>query len=50
MFKSQIKFLPKRSGERYASALTHMNLTNKVHKRFGKVNLKEYISKIIKKK
>ncbi len=50
MFKSQIKFLPKRSGERYASALTEMNLTNKVYKRFGKTDLKEYINKIVKNK
>ena len=30
MFKSKIKFLPSRPGERYASALTSMNLSNKV--------------------
>ena len=48
MFKSKIKLLPKRSGERYASALTNINLKNKVHKFFGKVNLEDYISKIVK--
>ena len=31
MFKSKIKFLKKRPGERYASALAHMNLSNKVN-------------------
>ena len=48
MFKSKIKFLKKRPGERYASALAHMNLSNKVYKYFGKKKLKEYIDKIIK--
>ena len=43
MFKSKIKYLPKRPGERYASALTNKNLSNKMYKYFGKVNLKIYI-------
>ena len=37
-----IKYLPKRPGERYASALTNMNLSNKVYKHFGKIDLKKY--------
>ena len=41
MFKSKIKFLPQRRGERYASALTNMNLLNKVYKKFGKIDLKD---------
>ena len=49
MFKSKIKFLKKRPGERYASALTNMNLSNKVYKYFGKKDLKIYIENIIKK-
>ena len=48
MFNSKIKFLPSRKGERYASALTNMNLSNKVHKIFGKINLKEYVANIVK--
>ena len=48
MFNSKIKFLPQRKGERYASALTQMNLSNKVHKRFGKIDLKDYIKSIIR--
>ena len=48
MFGGSIKFLPSRKGERYASALTDMNLSNKVYKRFGKINLKNYISNIVK--
>jgi UDP-glucose 4-epimerase len=50
LFKSKIKYLPERDGERYASALTNMSLNNKVHKRFGKIHLKDYISSFIKKK
>ena len=49
MFKSKIKFLKKRPGERYASTLTHMNLYNKVYKYFGKKKLKDYINEIIRK-
>ncbi len=50
MFKFKIKFLPKRPGERYASALKNMNLSNKVYKYFGKTNLKNYIENLIKNK
>jgi UDP-glucose 4-epimerase len=47
MFGSKIKFLSKRPGERYASALTNMNLSNKVYKYFGKISVKDYIKKFI---
>ena len=50
MFKSKIKFLPKRKGERFASALTTMSLSNKVYKSFGKISLKNYIEDFIRKK
>ncbi len=50
MFDSKIKFLPKRPGERYASALTKINLTNKIYKYYGKIGLKDYIKNFIKKK
>ena len=43
LFGKKKKFLPRRDGERYASALTNMNLSNKVYRYFGKVDLKEYI-------
>ena len=49
LFKSKINFLPARRGERFASALTDMNLSNKVHKIFGKIKLSEYVRNIIKK-
>jgi len=48
MFGSKIKFLDTRPGERFASALTNLNLKNKVFKHFGKINLKDYIKNIIK--
>ena len=47
MFRSKIKFLKKRPGERYSSALTKMNLSNKVYRHFGKKNLEDYINKMI---
>jgi len=47
MFKTKIKYLPQRPGERYASALTNMNLSNKVYKHFGKISLKKYIENIL---
>jgi UDP-glucose 4-epimerase len=46
MFDHKIKFLPKRPGERYASALTNMNLSNKVFKLYGKIDLNNYIKSI----
>jgi len=50
LFKREIKFLPKRAGERYASALSAMNLSNRVYKHFGKKQLKDYVSEFIEKK
>ena len=50
MFNTKIKFLAPRKGERYASALTNMNLSNKVYKIFGKISLKNYIKIIVKSK
>ena len=47
MFNSKIKFLNKRPGERYASALTNLNLSNKVYRYFGKISLKNYIEKVV---
>ena len=48
MFKSKIRYLPPRKGERYASALTSMNLSNKVFKKFGEINLTDYIANFMK--
>jgi UDP-glucose 4-epimerase len=47
MFNAKIKYLPKRPGERYVSALINKNLSNKVYTYFGKINLKDYIKNFI---
>ena len=47
MFNSKIKFLPSRKGERYVSAITSRNLSNKIYKKFGKISLKDYIQKFV---
>ena len=47
MLKTKIRYLPKRKGERYASALTNKNLSNKVYKYFGKIELKNYIQNFL---
>ena len=47
MFKTKIKYLPRRPGERYASALTSMNLSNKVYKYFGKIDLRKYVKNFL---
>ena len=48
MFNSKVKFLSSRRGERFASALTSLNLSNKVFKQFGKIKLTDYIRNIVK--
>jgi len=47
IFNSKLKFLPPRPGERYASALTKMNLTNKVYRLYGKIDLKDYLKNVV---
>ena len=49
MFNCKIKYLPKRLGERYASALTNQNLSNRIYKYFGKTDLKTYIENFCRK-
>ena len=49
LFNSNIKLLPKRPGERYASALTNKNLSNKIYSFYGKISLKNYISEFLEK-
>ncbi len=48
MFKTKIKFLKARKGERFASALSKMSQNNKIIQKYGKINLKDYISSFIK--
>ena len=49
LFRTKIKYLPSRKGERYASALSSMSLNNRVHKSYGKMSLKDYVNSFIKK-
>tara|TARA_B100000029_G_scaffold486488_1_gene540901 strand:- start:2373 stop:3263 length:891 start_codon:yes stop_codon:yes gene_type:complete len=49
MFKTKIKYLPPRKGERYASVLTKISLSNPIHKMYGKIKLKDYISSVTNK-
>jgi UDP-glucose 4-epimerase len=48
MFNREIKLLPKRPGERYASALTNIHLSKKVYKLYGKTHLKDYLKAYFK--
>jgi len=48
LFKSKIIFLKPRLGERYASALTKISNNNKIIQKFGKLQLKDYVSYFIK--
>jgi len=47
MFKTKIVFLKPRAGERYASALTKITQNNKIFQKFGRLQLKDYISSFI---
>ena len=49
MFSNKIRFLPSRKGERYASALTSLSLSNKIYRTYGKIKLKEYVKDFVKK-
>ena len=48
MFNRKILFLKPRKGERYASALSKFSNNNKIIKKFGKINLQDYITSFIK--
>ena len=47
LFRSKISYLPKREGERYASALTKMNLNNKIIRLSAKIRLKDYVNNFL---
>jgi UDP-glucose 4-epimerase len=47
LFKSKINYLPMRKGERFASALTKMNLNNKIIRLNAKIKLKDYVSNFL---
>ena len=48
MFKSKVVYLKSRPGERYASALTKFSNNNQIIRKFGKINLKDYVTSFIK--
>jgi UDP-glucose 4-epimerase len=47
LFKSKIRYLPKRKGERFASALTKINLNNKIIRLSAKIRLKNYVNNFL---
>ena len=47
LFQSPIKYLPMRKGERFASALTKMNLNNKIVRLSAKIRLKDYVNNFL---
>jgi UDP-glucose 4-epimerase len=47
MFKSKIRYLSKRKGERYASALTRMNLNNRIIRLSAERRLKDYVNNFL---
>jgi UDP-glucose 4-epimerase len=48
MFKTKIIYLKPRLGERYASALTKISNNRKIIAKFGKIDLKDYVTSFIK--
>ena len=48
MFKTKITYLKPRSGERYASALTKISNNRKIITKYGKIDLKDYVTSFIK--
>jgi UDP-glucose 4-epimerase len=47
LFGKKIRFLPERAGERYASALTKMNLNNRIIRLPAKIRLKDYVNNFL---
>ena len=47
LFKSKIRYLPMRKGERFKSALTKENLNNKIIRLPAKIRLKDYVSNFL---
>jgi UDP-glucose 4-epimerase len=47
LFRSKIRYLPTRKGERFESALTKMNLNNKIIRLSAKIRLKDYINNFL---
>jgi UDP-glucose 4-epimerase len=49
LFRSKIKYVPKKPGERYASGLFSINLNNKIHNKVGRITLKSYVTNFLQK-
>ena len=47
LFKSKIRYLPIRKGERFVSALTKINLNNKIIRLPAKIKLKDYVKNFL---
>jgi UDP-glucose 4-epimerase len=47
LFKIKIRYLPMRKGERFASALTRMNLNNRIIRLSAKIRLKDYVNNFL---
>jgi UDP-glucose 4-epimerase len=47
LFKRKIMYLPMRKGERFASALTKINLNNKIIRLSAKIKLKDYVNNFL---
>ena len=48
MFKTKITYLRPRLGERYASALTKISNNRTIINKYGKIDLKDYVTSFIK--
>ena len=48
MFRTKIVYLNARPGERYASALTKISNNRKIINKYGKIDLKDYVTSFIK--
>ena len=48
LFETKIVYVKPRSGERYASALTRISQNNHIIQKYGKINLKDYVTSFIK--
>ena len=47
LFRNKIKYFPQRAGERYVSALTKMNLNNKITRLPAKIRLEDYVKNFL---
>ena len=48
LFKTKIRYLPERKGERFSSALARMNFNNKITKLSARIKIKDYVNNFLK--